>query len=198
MRQISTFEDARGVALRSAEPEQLERFTALFWETVESMDESERLKLVGMATGSLVRFSLLWSQHACFGWLMLTAYHCMCLCVCVRARVCVRACVCVQVAPPKLIIKLIECTNSAQAAYAQVNQLSYLLRASIFHLSGQSRTLVQVTDAMRLVGPLQACIHELHVPDYRDEAGACVSAGELKDVLLRTAAMASVLGIDTL
>lgn len=55
LRELSTFEDARGVALRSAEPEQLERFTALFWETVESMDKSERLKLVGMATGSLVR-----------------------------------------------------------------------------------------------------------------------------------------------
>lgn len=55
LRSISTFEDARGNALRSAEPEQLERFESLFWETVESMDESERLKLVGMATGSLVR-----------------------------------------------------------------------------------------------------------------------------------------------
>ena len=54
LRTISTFEDARGNALRSAEPEQLERFESLFWETVESMDESERLKLVGMATGSLV------------------------------------------------------------------------------------------------------------------------------------------------
>ena len=59
LRQISTFEDARGNALRSSEPEQLERFEALFWETVESMDESERLKLVGMATGSLVR-----AQHS--------------------------------------------------------------------------------------------------------------------------------------
>jgi len=54
----------------------------------------------------------------------------------------------VQVAPPKLTIKLTECTNSAQAAYAQ------------------------------------ACIHELHVPDYRDEQGSCISAAELKDVLL--------------
>ena len=34
---------------------------------------------------------------------------------------------CAQVAPPKLIIKLIECTNSAQAAYAQVGQLAALL-----------------------------------------------------------------------
>ncbi len=55
LRSISTFEDARGNALRSTEPEQLARFESLFWETVESMDESERLKLVGMATGSLVR-----------------------------------------------------------------------------------------------------------------------------------------------
>ena len=55
LRSISTFEDARGNALRSAEPEQLARFESLFWETVKSMDESERLKLVGMATGSLVR-----------------------------------------------------------------------------------------------------------------------------------------------
>lgn len=30
----------------------------------------------------------------------------------------------------------------------------------------------------------QACIHELHVPDYRDEQGGCISAAELKDVLL--------------
>lgn len=30
----------------------------------------------------------------------------------------------------------------------------------------------------------QACIHELHVPDYRDEQGSCISAAELKDVLL--------------
>ena len=54
LRSISTFEDARGNALRSTEPEQLARFESLFWEMVESMDESERLKLVGMATGSLV------------------------------------------------------------------------------------------------------------------------------------------------
>ena len=91
----------------------------LFWETVESMDETERLKLVGMATGSLV-------------------------------------------APPKLTIKLMECTNAAQAAYAQ------------------------------------ACIHELHVPDYREEDGSPISPAALKDVLMRTADMAEALGIDTL
>ena len=35
-------------------------------------------------------------------------------------------CVCEwQVAPPKLTIKLTECTNSAQAAYAQVYNLDY-------------------------------------------------------------------------
>ena len=81
--------------------------------------ETERLKLVGMATGSLV-------------------------------------------APPKLTIKLMECTNAAQAAYAQ------------------------------------ASIHELHVPDYREEAGSPISPAALKDVLMRTADMAETLGIDTL
>ena len=64
LRSISTFEDARGNALRSAEPEQLERFESLFWETVESMDESERLKLVGMATGSLVRMRVVRDSKA--------------------------------------------------------------------------------------------------------------------------------------
>ena len=63
LRSISTFEDARGNALRSTEPEQLARFESLFWETVESMDESERLKLVGMATGSLVRTRAVPIQH---------------------------------------------------------------------------------------------------------------------------------------
>ena len=63
LRSISTFEDARGNALRSAEPEQLARFESLFWETVKSMDESERLKLVGMATGSLVRTRVVGNQY---------------------------------------------------------------------------------------------------------------------------------------
>jgi hypothetical protein len=94
-------------------------FEQLFWQTVEAMDETERLKLVGMATGSLV-------------------------------------------APPKLTIKLTEVTNSAQAAYAQ------------------------------------ACIHELHVPDYRDEDNVAISPVQLKDILMRTAAMANSLGIDTM
>ena len=35
----------------------------------------------------------------------------------------------------------------------------------------------------------QACIHELHVPDYRDEQGSCISAAELKDVLLVSLAL---------
>ena len=114
--------------LRYATPRQASRCSCspdacvsqtLFWETVESMDETERLKLVGMATGSLV-------------------------------------------APPKLTIKLMECTNAAQAAYAQ------------------------------------ACIHELHVPDYREEDGSPISPAALKDVLMRTADMAETLGIDTL
>ena len=114
LRSISTFEDARGNALRSTEPEHLARFESLFWETVESMDESERLKVVEMATGSLVR------TRACQ-----TAPN---LLVSEAARLAVPylhvswslSYLDVQVAPPKLTIKLTECTNSAQAAYAQV------------------------------------------------------------------------------
>lgn len=114
LRSISTFEDARGNALRSAEPEQLARFESLFWETVKSMDESERLKLVGMATGSLVRTRVVGNQYRphisyCNSeWLQLS-YAGLGRCWCGG-----------QVAPPKLTIKLTECTNSAQAAYAQV------------------------------------------------------------------------------
>jgi hypothetical protein len=119
LRSIATFEDARGAAVRERDPGALVAFEQLFWQTVEAMDETERLKLVGMATGSLV-------------------------------------------APPKLTIKLTEVTNSAQAAYAQ------------------------------------ACIHELHVPDYRDEDNVAISPVQLKDILMRTAAMANSLGIDTM
>ena len=44
--------------------------------------------------------------------------------------------------------------------------------------------IIHVHTIMYYTRGWQACIHELHVPDYRDEEGRCVSAAELKDVLL--------------